>query len=99
MANLSELAELHDQALGGDLIKRVQSAVIIAANSIANPTAIEKAWIKNVLMDARSEAMRALKILLAKRNTQPVSYFSDTTNGLTDAILVSDVTSSLGLLT
>ena len=84
MATLLELRSLFSDA---DLLKRVESATVIAANDLLSgtPTAAQKAWASLVFSSPVPEAKKALMATLAGSSSFTVSQIQGATDSAIQA--------------
>lgn len=90
MATYSELRDLFNDA---DLLNRVEVAVIIEANGLAD-NASNNAWVAAAYSSPKQEARKALMGVLATNNGLDVAQIQ----GATDAQLQSAVASVVSIL-
>ena len=93
MATYTELRSLFNDS---DLLEKIDTAVVIAANNLINgtPTAADKAWISAVLGDPRAEAEKALMVVLASNSGASVA----TIQGATDVAIQTNVDTVVPIL-
>lgn len=79
MATLQELRGLFRDS---DLLEKVESATVIAANNLleATPTAADKAWASGVFSNPFREAQKVLMAVLADNSAATVSQIQTATD-------------------
>jgi len=93
MATYKEIESLMDNT---DLLKKVQAAVIISAFTYIDgtPSVDERKWSSAVLANPCDEAVKALRVILAKNKAASVA----TITGASDATIQSNIDSVLAEL-
>lgn len=82
MATLLELRSLFKGNSTGDLLNRVDAAVIIEAKALLDgtPTANDQKWVSNVLADPRGESEKVFKFILAANKDSTVAQIEAATD-------------------